>query len=235
MHAAAPEARGFADRIEPRHDLTVLAEHAGVKVGLEAAQRLARQDIELHCDQRTVRGIEDAMRLRGADQAIADIAARIVDVHHLGVLDIGIGDFAIARLDLRLQMLDLQQIVARKRVHRADERFEVVAYDEIRAVGLECFHRRRSGLAGGALGGHPPAFSGQIRVLLRTRQREFLLDDALGQYKPRIIVTGTHDVLQLAERVGARKQRRGQPLALSVEPHWRGPRQNADAVPRPDR
>ena len=72
-------------------------------------------------------------------------------------------------------------------------------------------------------------------ILLRARERELLLDDALGQHEPRIIVAGAHDVLQLAERVGAGKQRRGQPLAGRVEPHRRRPGQDADAVARPDR
>src|SRR6476620_8152141 len=36
VHAAAAEAGGFAGGIKPRHDLTVIAEHARVEVGLEA-------------------------------------------------------------------------------------------------------------------------------------------------------------------------------------------------------
>ena len=103
------------------------------------------------------------------------------------------------------------------------------------AVGLERFDRRGRALVGGAPGGHQPALAGEIRILLRARQREFLLDDALGQHEPRIIVAGRHDVLQLAERVGAGKQRRGQPRACGVEPHRRRSGQDADAVARPDR
>src|SRR6185437_5920497 len=64
--------------------------------------------------------------------------------------------------------------------------------------------------------------------------RELLLDDALRQHEPRIVVAGAHDVLELAERVGARKKRRGQARARRVEPHRRGPWQDADAVARPD-
>ena len=91
------------------------------------------------------------MRFCGADQPVADITARVVDVHHLRVLDVSVVDLAIARLDLRLQRLELQQIVAGKRVHRADEFVEVVADDEIRAIALERFYRRRRALVGGAL------------------------------------------------------------------------------------
>ena len=78
VHAAAAETGRFAGGVEPRHDVAVAAEHAGVEVGLEAAQRLAGQDVELDRDQRAVGGIENAVRLGGADQAVADIAARIV-------------------------------------------------------------------------------------------------------------------------------------------------------------
>src|SRR5580693_8415274 len=51
VHAAATAGR-LARGVEPRHDLAVLAEHAGVQIGLEAAQRLAGQDIEFYGDQR---------------------------------------------------------------------------------------------------------------------------------------------------------------------------------------
>lgn len=62
MHAAAAEAGGLADRVEPGNDLSFLAEHARVEIGLEAAQRLAGEDIELDRDQRPVRRIEDPVR-----------------------------------------------------------------------------------------------------------------------------------------------------------------------------
>jgi hypothetical protein len=42
--------------------LPSVAEHAGVQIGLETAQRLAGQDVQLHRDQRALRGIEDAVR-----------------------------------------------------------------------------------------------------------------------------------------------------------------------------
>ena len=175
------------------------------------------------------------MRFCGADQPVADIAARIVDVHHLRVLDVGIFDLAVARLDLGLQIFELQEIVANQRIHGADEIGEVVAHDEIDALHLERFDRCRRALVDGAARGHPPALAGQIGILLRARQREFLLDDALGEHEPGIVVTGGHDVLQLAEGVGARKQRRGQACACRVEPHRRRSGQDANAVARPDR
>src|SRR5665213_3671023 len=55
MHAAAAETGCFAGGVEPRHDLAVLAEHAGVEIGLETAQRLAGHDVELDRDQGPMR------------------------------------------------------------------------------------------------------------------------------------------------------------------------------------
>src|SRR5690349_25167021 len=58
VHAATAEAGGFACGIKSPDDLAVAAEHARVEIGLEAAQRLPRQDVELHRDQRAVFGID---------------------------------------------------------------------------------------------------------------------------------------------------------------------------------
>src|SRR5882757_6599779 len=44
VHAAAAEASGFAGSVESGNDLAIVAEHARVQIGLEAAQRLAGQD-----------------------------------------------------------------------------------------------------------------------------------------------------------------------------------------------
>ncbi|MHC2709054.1 hypothetical protein ACVIQS_001915 [Bradyrhizobium diazoefficiens] len=196
---------------------------------------LAGENVELDRDQRSVCGIEDAMRGGGADQLVADIAARIVDVHHLRVLDVGIGDLAVARLDLHLDVLEPEEVAAGKLVHRRNEIVDLVAHDEVDTMAFECFHRRRRALVGGAAQRHAPALAGEVRVLLRARQRELLLDDALGQDEPGIIIARRHDVFELAERVGAGEQRRRQTRAGGVEPHGRGPRQDADAVARPDR
>ena len=182
-----------------------------------------------------MRGIEDAVWLCSADQLVADVTSRIVDVHHLRVLHIRIRHLAVAGLDLRLDVIELQEIVAGQRVHRADEVGKVVAHDEIRAFLLERFHRRRRALVGGALDGHAPALSGEIGILLGAGKRKLLLDDALRQDEPRIIMASRHDVFELPQRVGAGEQRCGQALSGRVEPHRRRPRQNPDAVARPDR
>jgi len=142
-----------------------------------------------------------------------------VDVHHLRVLDIGIGDLAVARLDLHPDVLELEEVAAGKLIHLRNKVLELVAHDEVDTVAFERLHRRRRALVGGALDRHAPAFSRQIGVLLRARQRKLLLDDALGQDEPGIIIARRHDVFELTERVGAREQRRRQPRARGVEPH----------------
>src|SRR5450631_3411243 len=73
VHAAAAEAGRFAGGVKSRHDLAVLAEHAGVEIGLEATQCLAGQDVEFYRDQGTAGGIENPVRSGGADQPVADI------------------------------------------------------------------------------------------------------------------------------------------------------------------
>src|SRR4051812_28048980 len=100
---------------------------------------------------------------------------------------------------------------------------------------LECLHRRGRALVGGPARGHQPAFPGQIRILLRARKREFLFDDTLREHEPRIIVARAHDVMQLAEGIGAWKKRGGQPFAGGIEPHRGWSRQDADSMARPDR
>src|SRR5277367_547402 len=91
VHAAAAKAGDLADRIEAGDDGAAGAEDARVEISLEAAERLAGQDVEAHGDQRAMGGIENAMRRRGADQLVAEEPARIVDAHHLRVLGEGIG------------------------------------------------------------------------------------------------------------------------------------------------
>src|SRR5262249_9311161 len=109
MHAAAAEARGFAGRIESWNDLSARSEHAPQQISLQSTQGFARKDVEPHRDQWAIRGIENPMRLRRAYQAIAEIFSRIVDAHHLGVLDVGVVDLAVARLDLPLDVVMVEQ------------------------------------------------------------------------------------------------------------------------------
>src|SRR3954447_4860848 len=79
VHAAAAKAGGFAGGVQSGHDLPIAAEYARVQVGLKAAQRLAGENVEFHCDQRAMRRVEDPVRLGGADQPVANIAPCVVN------------------------------------------------------------------------------------------------------------------------------------------------------------
>ncbi|MFK4644359.1 hypothetical protein ABIF96_002933 [Bradyrhizobium ottawaense] len=168
-------------------------------------QRLAGEDVELDRDQGPLRGIQDPVWGGSADQPVANIAARIVNVHHLRILDVSVGDLAVARLDLHPDVLELEEVAAGKLVHLRNKVLDLVAYDEVDTMAFECLDRRRRALVGGAAQGHAPALAGQVGILLRARQRELFLDDALGQDEPGIIIARRHDVFELAERVGARE------------------------------
>ena len=62
-----------------------------------------------------------------------------------------------------------------------------------------------------------------------------LLDDRLVEDEPGVVVAGREDLLSVPERVEAREVRRGQSLAVGVEPDRRRPRDDADRVVGPDR
>jgi hypothetical protein len=49
--ARRPQPCDFPSGIQPRHRLTVGSEHAAVEVGLQSAQRLARENVETDRDQ----------------------------------------------------------------------------------------------------------------------------------------------------------------------------------------
>jgi hypothetical protein len=62
MHASAAETGCLTRRIQSRQGRAVRAEHAAVEIGLDAAQRLARENVEPHRDERPRLGIEDLVR-----------------------------------------------------------------------------------------------------------------------------------------------------------------------------
>ena len=121
MHAAAAEARDFARRIEARQRLAAGLQHARRQIRFKPAQRLAGEHVQLHGDQRPRIGIENLVRLRDADQLVAEILPRRADRHHLRVLAELVVDLAIARHDLALQFCGIDQIVACKLVHASDK------------------------------------------------------------------------------------------------------------------
>jgi hypothetical protein len=77
VHAAAAESRNLSGGVKPLHRLTVGAQHAAVEIGLQAAQRLAGQDVEANRNQRTRVGIEQTVRPGRADEPVTEIAARM--------------------------------------------------------------------------------------------------------------------------------------------------------------
>jgi hypothetical protein len=76
MHASAAEAGCLTRRIQSWHGRAILAEHAAVKIGLQAPQRFARENIEADRDQRPCIGIEDLVWGCGADEPVAQIPPR---------------------------------------------------------------------------------------------------------------------------------------------------------------
>jgi hypothetical protein len=84
-------------------------EHPPGQVGLQAAQRLAGQDVEAHGDQRPGLRVQDLVRRRGAGQPLATRAAGVPDGHDLQVLGERVVDLPVARDDLALQVGQLEE------------------------------------------------------------------------------------------------------------------------------
>jgi len=210
------------------------AEHPAGQVGLQAAEGLAGQDVEPDGDQRAGLGIQDLVQRGGPGQPVAAEPAGVADRHDLQVLGERVVDLPVARDDLPLQVGHVDQRLAGQLVHARDQFGQGPGHHEIGPALLERLHR--GGGAGPDPGqGEPDVLAGQIGVLLRTRQRELLLDDLLGQHEPRVVIAALPDRRQCAQGVEAREVRRREPLAAGVEPHRRGPGQDPDAVPGPDR
>ena len=207
-----------------------------VEVGLEPAERLAREDVEADGDQRAVRRVEDLVRLRDADQLVGAAAAGVVDRHHLDVLGEGVVDLAVARDDVPLEVVDVELRSAGELVHPGHQLREGVGHDEVDAVLLERLHRAGRALRQPALGEELQVLAGDVGVLLGAGERELLLDDRLGEHEPRVVVAGGQDLLHRADRVRARDARHAlEPPAGGVEPHRRRAGQDPDGVVRPHR
>src|SRR5471032_1787000 len=67
VHPAAAEATRFARRVKARDRLAVRAECLRGEIGLDAAEALTREYVQLDRDQRPGRRVEDAVRLRDPD------------------------------------------------------------------------------------------------------------------------------------------------------------------------
>ncbi len=74
MNAAATETGHLPRGVQPRHRLAVGGNHAAVEIGLQTAESFTCQNPQAHRNQRPGGRIEQFVRARGADQAIAEIA-----------------------------------------------------------------------------------------------------------------------------------------------------------------
>src|SRR5690606_2539942 len=71
VHAAAAEAGRLTHRVEARDGLARGVQHAARQVGLDAAEALAGEHVQLHRDERAVLLVEDLVRLRHPDELVA--------------------------------------------------------------------------------------------------------------------------------------------------------------------
>lgn len=164
--------------------------------------------------------------------------APIADEHNLRILAVLVIDLAVAGLH-RLAHARVVELGPgdrpRELVHAGDQIREVVPHHEVLAVLLEVLHGDRAlGTEDAADEELPQALARQVRVLLRSGERELPRDDGLVQDEPRVIVARAADVLQRRERVASGVEEGGQPLACCVEPERRRRGEHANAVAWPD-
>ncbi|MPL91111.1 hypothetical protein SDC9_37174 [bioreactor metagenome] len=217
MIAAAAEPRRLAAGEKAGDRPAVGAKRLPGQVGFDPPQRLARQHMQPHRDQRSGRRIEDPVRPRRAHQPVAEIGARTAQRGDLHILGEGVCKLAVARLDLRAQMIGLDRPRADP-VHPGHQLVKPAGDDEILAVPLERLEWRRRGPAKPAAQEQRDVLAGEVGVLLRPRERKFLLRDRLGGDEPGMRLAAAAQMGERAEAVEARQAGRGQAVALGVEP-----------------
>src|SRR5690606_35226594 len=121
VDSAAAEAGRLADRVQAGDGLAAGAEGAGVEVGLDAAEGLAGQDVELYPDQRAGLRVEEAVRRDGAAEPVAEEAAGVVDALDLRVLAVRVAHLEVAGLDLAAQPGRVEQGLVGESVHLRHE------------------------------------------------------------------------------------------------------------------
>src|ERR1041385_9228849 len=131
VHAAAAKTRALPGRVEPWQWITIRREYARRKISLESAEGLSCEDRQPHGDQWTRIGIENAVRLGGANQPVADVPPRAVDRHDLRVFAERIVDLAIAGSDQRLDRPNIEQRFVRECVHPSNQVVEPSFDNEI--------------------------------------------------------------------------------------------------------
>jgi hypothetical protein len=102
----------------------------------------------------------------GAAERVPGVGQRVADAHHLDVLRVRVVDLPVPRLDLPLEVGQLDQTVTGQLVHPGDEFGKAGGDDEVDTVLLELLDRlRRLPDAREEL---QDVLVGEVRVLLGT-------------------------------------------------------------------
>ncbi|COV88428.1 Uncharacterised protein [Mycobacterium tuberculosis] len=174
--------------------------------------------MQLDRDQRPGLRIGQPMWRHHPAKSVASVAASGTNRGDLSILAVLIDHLTIARSDRGCHRLVVQRHHIGQLVHRGHQLAQRVRVDEVHTTIDECLHR--SGRAGVSPRAQQlaQAPTGQVRVLLLTGQREFLLDYLGIQHEPGVVMSRLGDVLQCAEGVEPGKQRYRQPLARGIQP-----------------
>ncbi|AIJ94651.1 hypothetical protein BME20236_II0610 [Brucella melitensis] len=132
--ATAAEACGFACCIKSRYRFAAGVKHGGLKIGMQAAKRLAGENMQFDRNERTVGRVEQRMKWYRAGQPVAKIGPCITDRHDLRILGIAVGNFAVTRLDLCADMGGVKKVFAGQPVHACHKLFKGLGGNEILAL-----------------------------------------------------------------------------------------------------
>ena len=237
MDPAAPEASSLARGEEPAHRLTVVAEHPGGQVGLEATEGLAREDVQLDRDEGPLLGVGE---LVGRVRPLGDLVPAVLPCHvhrrDLRVLAVRVVQLGVPRLDRgpHLGGVELGLTRLEQPVHLRDELLDGVGLDEVDPLveeGLDGWgHVGERASQQDILG----VLAGEVEVLLRPRERKLLARNGPVGDEPRVVMTTLAQVRERAEGVVAGEERGGEPLPRRVEPQRARAGQDPDAVAGPD-
>ena len=141
MHTATAEAACLACRVEAGDGVALGIQSTSGEVGLDAAEALAGQDVQLHRDQRSGLGVKNLVWPRHANQLVATVVAGLADGVDLGILRERIIEFPVAGLDLQPHLLCVDDNVGGKFLHAGEQFVKGVGYDEVCPMFLERLDR----------------------------------------------------------------------------------------------
>src|SRR5699024_3748181 len=121
VHAASSEAGDLAGGPQAWHHGAVGAPDPTVQVGLDAAEGLARDDVQPYRDEGAGAGVEDLVRRCGAGESFTTGAPAVVDGGDLQVLGERVVDLAVARHDLTFQVGQVDEVRTCHAVHACHE------------------------------------------------------------------------------------------------------------------